>query len=143
MPTDTAVLDKALTVIAICMAIQTVLCIAGTIAAYVAWRRASVALADAKRATEAQLVELRGHVDRIASRVDDVADAFVRTTATVDGVVSDVRGTMGTVTSSVGSVASAVAAPRTALAMGLLKGIQMWRKHRAGQRLAATVTSET
>jgi hypothetical protein len=142
MPTDTAVLDRALTVMAICMAIQTVLCIGGAIAAYVAWRRASVALAEAKAATEVQLTELRGHVDRITSRIDDVADAVVRTTASVDGVVSDVRGTMGTVTSSVGSVASVVSAPRAALAMGLLKGIQMWRKRRAEQRMAAAVTSE-
>jgi len=26
--------------------------------------------------------------------------------------------------------------------MGLLKGFQMWRKHRAAQRVAAAVTSE-
>jgi len=142
MPTDTAVLERALTVMAICMAIQTLLCVAGAIAAYVAWRRASVALADAKAATETQLAELRGNVDRITARIDDVADAFVRTTATVDGVVSDVRGTVGTVTSSVGSVASVVTAPRAALAMGLLRGFQMWRKHRAAQRVAAAATSE-
>ena len=127
---------------AICMAIQTVLCISGAIAAYVAWSRASAALTEAKSATETQLAELRGHVERITSRLDDVADAFVRTTATVDGVVSDVRGTVGTVTSSVGSVASAVSAPRAALAIGLLKGVQMWRKRRAEQRMAAAVTSE-
>jgi len=142
MPTDTAVLERALTVMAICMAVQTVLCVSGAIAAFVAWRRASVALEDAKASTEAQLRELRVYLDRMAARVDDISDAFVRTTATVDGVVDDARGAMGMMRSSVGSVASVVTAPRAALAMGLLKGFQMWRKRRAAQRVAAAVTSE-
>lgn len=142
MPTDTAVLERALMVMAICMAIQTVLCVAGSIAAFIAWRRASEVLAETKASTEAQLRELRGYLDRMAARVDDIADAFVRTTATVDGVVEDARGAMGTMKSSVGTVASVVTAPRAALAMGLLKGFQMWRKRRAAQRVAAAVTSE-
>jgi hypothetical protein len=136
------VLDRALMVMAICMAVQTVLFVGGAIAAFVAWRRASAALADAKAATEAQLAELRVYLDRMSVRVDEAADAFVRTTTTVDDVVSDARSAMGTVTSSVGSVASVVTAPRAALAMGLLRGFQMWRKHRAEQRMAAAVTSE-
>ena len=142
MTTDTAVLERAVTVMAICMAIQTVLFVSGAIAAFIAWRRVSVAVAEARAMTEAQLVELRGYLDHLSARVDQAADAFVRSTSTVDGVVSDVRSAMGTVTSSVGSVASVVTAPRAALAMGLLRGFQMWRKHRAEQRLAAAVTSE-
>jgi len=142
MPTDSAVLERALTVMAICMAVQTVLCVSGAIAAFIAWRRAIVALEDAKASTEAQLREVRGYLDRMAARVDDISDAFVRTTATVDGVVEDARGAMGTMRSSMGSVASVVTAPRAALAMGLLKGFQMWRKRRAAQRVAAAVTSE-
>jgi len=142
MPTDSAVLERALTVMAICMAVQTVLCVSGAIAAFIAWRRASVALEDAKASTEAQLREVRGYLERMTARVDDISDAFVRTTATVDGVVEDARGAMGTMRSSMGSVASVVTAPRAALAMGLLKGFQMWRKRRAAQRVAAAVTSE-
>ena len=142
MTTDSVVLENALTVMAICMAVQTVLLAGGAIAAFVAWRRASAALAEAKNATEAQLAELRVYLDRMSVRVDEAAEAFVRTTTTVDDVVSDARSAMGTVTSSVGSVASVVTAPRAALAMGLLRGFQMWRKHRAEQRMAAAVTSE-
>src|SRR6185295_18218786 len=119
MPTDSAVLERALTVMAICMAVQTVLCVSGAIAAFIAWRRASVALEDAKASTEAQLREVRGYLERMTARVDDISDAFVRTTATVDGVVEDARGAMGTMRSSMGSVASVVTAPRAALAMGL------------------------
>ena len=142
MPTDTVVLERALTVMAICMAIQTVLCVGGAIAAFIAWRRASAAMADVKEKTEAQLSDLRGYLDRVSARVDEAADALVRSTTTVDDVVSDVRNAMGTVTNSVGSVASVVTAPRAALAMGLLRGFQMWRKRRAEQRVAAAVTSE-
>jgi len=142
MPTDTAVLERALTVMAICMAIQTVLCISGAIAAFVAWRRAVAAYEEARSAAEAQLLELRGYLDRLSARVDEATRAFVNSTSTVDDVVSDVRDAMGTVKSSVGSVASVVTGPRAALAMGLLKGFQMWRKHRAAQRVAAAVTSE-
>jgi len=124
------------------MAVQTVLLAGGAIAAFVAWRRASAALAEAKNATEAQLAELRVYLDRMSVRVDEAAEAFVRTTTTVDDVVSDARSAMGTVTRSVGTAASVVTAPRAALAMGLLRGFQMWRKHRAEQRMAAAVTSE-
>jgi hypothetical protein len=142
MTTDTVVLERALTVMAICMALQTVLFVSGAIAAYVAWRRASAALMAAKAEVDAQVVELRGYLDRLSSRVDEAADAFVRSTSTVDDVVSDVRSAMSTVSGSVGSVASVVTAPRAALAMGLLRGFQMWRKRRAAQRVAAAVTSE-
>jgi hypothetical protein len=142
MTTDTVVLERALTVIAICMALQTVLFVTGAIAAYVAWRRASAALIEAKAAAEAQVVELRGYLDHLSAKVDEAADAFVRSTSSVDGVVSDMRSAMGTVTQSVGSVASVVSAPRAAIAMGLLRGFQMWRKRRAEQQVAAAVTSE-
>src|SRR6185436_12232848 len=98
--------------------------------------------AEMKAATEAQLLELRVYLDRMSAKVDEAADAFVRGTSTVDDVVSDVRSAMGTMRSSVGSVASVVTGPRAALAMGLLRGFQMWRKRRAAQRVAAAVTSE-
>jgi hypothetical protein len=91
---------------------------------------------------DAQLAEMRRHLDRMSSRVDEVADAVVRGTSVVDDVVSDVRDAMGTVRNSVGSVASVVTGPRAALAVGLLRGFQVWRKRRAEQRLAAAATSE-
>ena len=48
--------------------------------------------------------------------------------------MTDVRDAMGTVRNSVGTVASVVTAPRAALALGLLRGVQIWRKRRAAQR---------
>lgn len=142
MTTDTAVLDRAIAVMAFCMAIQTVLFMAAAVAGFVAWRRTTVALADATVAAEAQLAELRIYLDRLSANVDDVSRAVLKGTTAVDEVVTDVRQAMGTVRNSVGNVASFVGGPRTALAVGVWKGIQSWRNRRAAQRLSATATSE-
>ena len=142
MTTDIAVVERALVVMAIAMAVQTLLFIAAGIAVAIAWRRASAALVEARAAAEAQVLELRGHLDRITARVDDVALALLRGTSAVDGVVADMRDAVGTVRSSVGSVASMVTAPRTALALGVWRGISMWRKRRAAQRVAGAVSAE-
>ena len=134
MPTETAVLDRALLVMAVCMVIQTALFMAAAIAGLVAWRRTSIAIKEARVAADAQLSELRAYLDHISARVDEASVALIRSTASVDEAVGDVRDAMGSVRSSVGNVASAVGSPKAALAAGLLKGIQMWRRHRAGPR---------
>ena len=142
MTTDTAVLENALMVMAVCMAIQTVMFIAAAIGAFIAWRRAAAALTEAKLAAEAQVAELRGHLEHVSATVDEAARALIKGTSAVDGVMTDVRDAMGTVRDSVGTVASAVTAPRAALALGLWRGISLWRRRRAAQRIAATATSE-
>jgi len=142
MTTDTAVLEGALTVMAISMAIQTLLLIAAAVAGFIAWRKTTEALAEAKAKAEAQVAELRVYLDRMAATVDETALALRRGTNAVDDVVSDVRDAMGTVRNSVGSVAQVVTAPRAALALGLWRGIQVWRRRRAAQRVAAAATSE-
>lgn len=142
MTTDTVVLERALMVMAVCMAIQTVLFIATAVAGLVAWRRTTAAVREAKSVADTQIAELRVYLDRISGRVDEVSGAVMRGTAAVDDVVTDVRDAMGTVRNSVGNVASVVAGPRAALAVGLMKGIQVWRRRRAAQRIAAAGTSE-
>ena len=142
MTTDTAVLERALVVMAIAMSIQTLLFIGAAVAAFVAWRRATVAIEDAKLKAEAQVAELRAYLDRMAVTVDETARALRRGTSAADDLMTDVRDAMGTVRSSVGTVASVVSAPRAALAVGLLKGIQLWRKRRAAQRVVDEATSE-
>ena len=142
MTTDTAVLEGALTVMAVSMAIQTLLFIAAAVAGFIAWRRTTEALAAAKAKAEAQVAELRVYLDRMAATVDQTALALRRGTNAVDDVVSDVRDAMGTVRNSVGSMAQVVTAPRAALALGLWRGIQVWRRRRAAQRVAAAATSE-
>lgn len=125
-------------VMAACMAIQTILFMAAAVAGVVAWRRTSEALKDAKL----QVAELRIYLDRMSVRVDEASGALIRGTAAVDDVVTDVRDAMGSVRNSVGNVASIVSGPKTALAVGLMKGLQVWRKRRAAQRLAAAGASE-
>jgi hypothetical protein len=142
MTTDTVVLERALVVMAISMAVQTLLFIGAAIVAFIAWRRTTAAIADAKDKAEAQLAELRVHLDRMAAAVDDTARALRRGQNAVDDVMTDVRDAMGTVRNSVGSVAQVVSGPRAALALGLWRGIQIWRKRRAAQRVAAAATSE-
>jgi cytochrome c-type biogenesis protein CcmH/NrfG len=140
MTTDIAVLERAMVVMAICMGIQTLLCIAGAIGAFVAWRRAGVALAEVRSAAAAQAQELRVHLDHMSAAVDETARAVRRGSDAVDEVITDVRDAYGTVRESVGTVASVVTARRAALAVGLWQGVQMWRqrreKQRDGQRLA-------
>ena len=142
MTTDTAALETALIVMAICMAIQTLLFLGAAVGAYIAWRRASEALTEARAAAEAQVLVLRGHLEHVTATVDDAARALIRGTSAVDEVMTDVRDAMGTVRNSVGTVASVVSGPRTAIALGLWKGLQTWRKRRDAQRIEATATSE-
>ena len=142
MPTDTAVLERALVIMAACLVIQTALFSALAIGAFVAWRRAAAALIEAKALAEAQAAEFRNHLNRISATVEDAAQALLKGTSAVDDVVSDMRDAMGTVRSSVGSVASVVTAPRAALALGLWRGFQMWRKRRGPRRVDITPTEE-
>ena len=142
MTTDIAVLERALIVMAVCLVIQTVLFVAAGVGAFVAWRRAAAALVEARALAEAQAAELRAQLHRITGTVDEAARALRRGTSSVDDVMTDVRDALGTVRNSVGSVASVVTAPRAALALGLWRGIQMWRKRRAARDVDATATSE-
>lgn len=142
MATDIAVVERALTVMAVCIAVQTLLMVVAGVAAFIAWRRTAVAVAEARLAAEAQVAELRARLDGIAGTVDEAARALLRGTTAVDDVMTDVRDAMGTVRHSVGYVASAVTAPRAALAMGLWRGIQMWRTRRAARRVRATAASD-
>jgi hypothetical protein len=142
MTTDNAGLETALIVMAVCMVVQTLMFVGIAVGAYIAYRRAGAALAEVKRSAEAHIDELRGQVQRVAATVDDTAAALKRGTNAVDGVITDVREAMGTVRNSVGTVASVVSGPRTALALGLWKGLQSWRRHRDAQRVVAATPSD-
>lgn len=144
MTTDIAVLERAMVVMAVSMVVQTLLCIVGAIAAFVAWRRAGQALAEVRSAADAQVRELRVHLNRMSETVDETARALRHGTAAVEEGITDVRDAVGnvrdavgTVRNSVGTVASVVTARRAALAVGLYQGVQMWRRRREEQRLAA------
>jgi hypothetical protein len=141
MTTDIAVLERALIVVAVCLVIQTLLCLAAGVGAFIAWRRATAALAEAKAAADAQVLELRAHLNHITASVEETGRALRRGSSTADDLVGDVRDVIGTVRESVGSVASVVTAPRAALAFGLWRGFQMWRKRRAPRDVEVTATT--
>jgi hypothetical protein len=124
MTTETAVMEQALVVMAVAMSLQTLLFMGAAIGAGVAWRKAS-----------RELALLRSHVDRISGTVDEVADSVRRATATVGDAVSDVRDALGVVRNSVETAVAVVAAPGAALAMALLRGVAVWRRHRATPRV--------
>ena len=142
MTTDIAVLERALTVIAVCLAIQTLLCLGAAVGAFIAWRRAAQAVAETKAAAELQVAELRAALNRITASVEETGRALRRGTTAADDFIGDVRDAMGTVRDSVGTVASVVTAPRAALAFGLWRGFQIWRKRRASRDVNATATTE-
>ena len=142
MTTDIAVLERALIVMAVCLVVQTLLFVAAAIGGFVAWRRASAALEQARAMAEAQAAELRAHLNRITASIEETARALRRGSSSVDDVMTDMRDALGTVRDSVGTVTSVVTAPRAALALGLWRGIQMWRKRRAARDVDATATSE-
>ena|SRR5436190_4494215 len=147
MPTDTAVLERTLIVMAICMAVQTAMCVAAAIGAFIAWRRTAAAVATAKIAAEAQIADLKEMLERVSMKVDEAAGAVIRGASAVDGAVTDARESFGNVKSSVSGVAKAVAAPEAAIAMSLWRGFQFLRKRKGPQkleqqRLAPAATSE-
>lgn len=142
MTTDIAVLERALVVMAVCLVLQTLLFFAAGVGAFIAWRRAVAGLMEARALAEQQVVELREQLVHISSRVDEAARAVSRGSTAVDDVMTDVRDAMGTMKNSVGTVTSMVTAPRAALALGVLKGIQTWRQRRAARRVDDAADSE-
>ena len=136
MPTDIAVLERAVVVMAICMGIQTLLMLTGAVAAFVAWRRAADGAAELRSLVEAQAQDLRQHLGRMSDTVDETARALRHSTAAVEEVITDARDAVGSARNAVGTVASVVTAQRAAVAVGLWKGVQMWRRRRDEQRQA-------
>ena len=109
-----------------------------SVGGFIAWRKATQTFEETKQAMNLQIAHLRAHVDRISGTVEEVASSVRRGTTAVGDVVEDVRQAIGTVGSSIHSVASVVTAPRAAVALGVLRGLKMWRQRRASQ-LASTV----
>lgn len=134
-------MEQALIVMAVAMSVQTLLFVGAALGAFVAWRKAERALDEAKRAMNAEIAHLRTNLDRISGTVEEVAGSVRRGTDAVGDVVLEVRDVMGTVGNSLQNVASVVTAPRTAVAIGVLRGVAMWRRRRASHRrpLAAEI----
>jgi hypothetical protein len=118
-----ASMERAMTVMAVSLALQTALMLAGIVGAWVAYRRTAAALQDEMR-------ELRAKAEAIAQTVERAVEAVERGTDSVSAVVDDARHAAETVGSWTGTVATALTTPRTAAAVGVLRGLQWWRDRR-------------
>lgn len=135
-------MEQALIVMAIAMSVQTLLFVGAALGAFIAWRKAARSFDETKLVMNAQIAHLRANVDRISGTVEEVAGSVRRGTDAVGDVVLEVRDAMGTVGNSLHNVASVVTAPRTAVAIGILRGVAMWRRRRASHRQPPTLAAE-
>jgi hypothetical protein len=120
-------MERALTIIAVCVAVQTALVVGGLVAAWLAYRKTTAVVRE-------ELRELRTKADAIAATVQRAADAVERGTDSVGAVVDDARHAVQTVGSWTGNVATAIARPQAAAALGVLRGVQWWRDRRRRRR---------
>jgi hypothetical protein len=124
---DSATADTALVVIAVSLAVQTLLFAGGAVAVWLGYRRARAAMSD-------ELRELRATTDDLARSLHRAADAVGRGSDAVGAAVTDARQAVHTVGTLTSTVATAISTPRTAAAMGVLRGVQWWRRRRQEKR---------
>jgi hypothetical protein len=125
--TDLSTMERALNIIALGVALQTMLLIGGAVAAYLAYRRATAALAG-------QMAELRATTEALSDTVHRVADTVAHGAQVVTAAVDDARHSAQTAAAWLSSAAAVVTTPRTAAAMGLLRGVQWWKNRRHAAR---------
>lgn len=127
---ELATVETALVVIAASLAVQTLIVGCTAIALWVTYRRARVAVAE-------ELRELRVTTDDLARSLHRTADAVGRGSEAVGAAVDDARHAVQHVGDWTGTVATAITAPKTAAAMGVLRGVQWWRRRRQQKRPTA------
>ena len=130
-------MERALVFMAVFMGIQTLITVAGALGVFFAYRAAKVAVDEKMIELQGHINQVKAHIDRISSTVDDAVMTVKRGTAAVGEVVEDARHALGSVRHGVASVASVATAPKTAMALGVIRGVQWWRRRRAEERLAA------
>jgi hypothetical protein len=125
--TDLSTMERALNIIAVGVALQTALMIGGAVAAYLAYRRATAALTD-------QLVELRATTEALSVTVNRAADTVAHGAHVVTSAVDDARQSAHNAAAWLNTAAAVVTTPRTAAAVGLLRGVQWWKNRRQAAR---------
>jgi hypothetical protein len=130
---DSSTVETALVVIAASLVVQTLLLAGGSLAVWLAYRRAQAAVS-------AEVRELRATTDDIARTLQRAADAVGRGSDAVGAAVSDARHAVHSVGALTSTVATAITTPRTAAAMGVLRGVQWWRRRREKRGQSADAT---
>lgn len=136
---DVVVIERALVFMAVFMGIQTLITVGAALGAFFAYRNARAAIDEKVIELQGHINEVKAHIDRISNTVDDAVSAVMRGTTAVNEVVEDARHAIGTVRNGVASVASVATAPKTAMALGVIRGVQWWRRRRATERRLAAV----
>ena len=137
MTTDEmVVIERAVVFMAVFMGIQTLITVAAALGAFLAYRSAKAAIDEKVVELQGHINHVKAHIDRISNTVDDAVLAVKRGTHAVNEVVEDARQAIGSVRHGVASVATVATAPKTAVALGVIRGVQWWRRHRAAERLA-------
>ena len=118
--TESIVMERALVVMAVCLVIQTIGMTVGIMIAFREWRRTKAAL-------DLQMADVRVRLDRVSATVEEAAHAVHQG---VDAFHSAVDGTRD----ALKTAATFVSGPRTALALGAVRGWQWWRRLRNERR---------
>lgn len=121
--TDLSTMERALNIIAVAVALQTALLIGGAVAAFLAYRRATAAIAS-------QLLELRATTDALSVTVNRAVDTVAHGAQAVTSAVDDARQSAHNAAAWLSTAAAVVTTPRTAAAVGLLRGVQWWKNRR-------------
>ena len=128
---ESAGIERALMVMAACMAIQTLGTLIMWIAAFVAYRRVNAAVERTKAAIDIELSDMRARLDRVSDGIEQAALTLNRSASAIHDTVADT-------THAIKTAASYVATPRAALALGVLRGLQWFRRMRAERAAKAS-----
>jgi hypothetical protein len=131
---ESVLIERALIVMAVCMAIQTVGSLIMWVAAFVTYRRVTAAIERATAALDIELSDMRARLDRVSDGIEQAALTLNRSASAIHDTVADT-------THAIKTAASYVATPRAALALGVLRGLQWFRRMRA-ERAARAAASK-
>ena len=127
-------IERAVGIIAISVAVQTVLMLGLAIAGFLAYRRATAAFGQ-------QLADLHATTQELSVTVGRAADSVSRGAQVVTSAIDDARHSANTVGMWLGSAATVVTKPKTAAAVGVLRAAEWWQRRRRAAKLARDTNS--
>ncbi len=125
---DLAGIEGAMIVIAVSLAVQTIVLVAGAVWGLVTYRRLSIQV-------EREMAALKTTLDDVSRTVQRAADAVGRSTDAVGSAVDEARQAAQTLGKWTGTATTVLRAPRAAAVVGVIRGWQWWRARRARRRL--------
>jgi hypothetical protein len=127
--TDLSTMERALGIIAVSLAVQTVLMVGLAVAGYLAYRRTTSAFAK-------QLADLHVMTQELSVTVNRAADSVSRGAQVVTSAIDDARHSANNVGMWLSTAATVVTKPRTAAAVGVLRAADWWQRRRRAAKVA-------